>query len=79
LVNTEIPLFNLKTAVDVMKTRPCFDPSTGSARTGLKGHHPLGENPFALSGASGAAVEGGRKSIIFVIPDIFYRESILGF
>jgi hypothetical protein len=72
-VNTEIPLFNLKTAIDVMKTRPCFDPATGSgsARTGLRGHHPLGENPFALSSASGAAVERGRKSIIFVIPDTF--------
>jgi len=57
-------VMNLKMAVDVMKTRPCFDPSTGSgsARTGWRGHHPLGENPFALRAASGAAVERGREA-----------------
>ena len=32
------------------------------ARTGWRGHHPLGANPFALSAASGAAVERGREA-----------------
>jgi hypothetical protein len=68
-VNTEIPLINQKAAVDVMKTRPCFDPSTGSgsARTGWKGHL-LGENPFALRAASGAAVEGDGNPLSLSFP-----------
>jgi hypothetical protein len=60
------PLFsqsvNLKTAIAVIKNRPCFDPSagSGSARTVFATLAKLVSNPFALSAAASVAIEGIR-------------------
>jgi len=56
----KFPRFILKTAVAVMKHRPCFDPSTssGSARTVFEVLTQLVKYPFALSSLRSGRVEG---------------------
>ncbi len=65
------PRIKLKTPVTWPLARSCpsavlrtgFDPSAsyGSARTGCRGGHPLGQMPFALSAAASAGVEEIRE------------------